>query len=67
MREFEIQVKINCAKREVEYWEGVLERKQCRGCANWDGSGCALAGGIMPPLDVQKTGCPEWLWDCIPF
>lgn len=29
--------------------------------------GCEKAGGEIPPVEVQQTGCPEWYWDDIPF
>jgi len=63
----EIEVKIACARREMEYWQGILKDKSCHGCANFQQGGCVKAGGITPPLDVQKVGCPEWVWDCVPF
>ena len=67
MKPAEIEVKIACARREMEYWQAALATKCCRACQKWDGSGCALAQGITPPPDVQATGCPEWTWDQIPF
>lgn len=62
-----IQVRINIARREVEYWQNLLRDKSCADCKNFQSGGCELAGGQTPPLDVQKTGCPEWSWDEIPF
>lgn len=63
----EITVKINIARREMEYWQDILAKKNCRDCKHWAHVGCGLAGGVVPPDDVIKTGCPEWAWDCIPF
>jgi hypothetical protein len=67
MKPAEIQVKINIARREMEYWQGLLNNKCCKECKHFETGVCALAGGIMPPVEVQKTGCPEWCWCCIPF
>lgn len=67
MKPIEIEVKIDCARREMEYWKSILSTKHCFQCGNWDGSGCEKAAGITPPVEVQKTGCQEWEWNCIPF
>jgi hypothetical protein len=67
MKTAEIQVKINIARREMEYWQGLLKTKSCRDCENFQQNGCALAGGLRPPAEVEKVGCDSWSWDCIPF
>lgn len=67
MKPVEIEVKINIARREMEYWQGILARKGCRDCQNFQAGGCELAEGQTPPPEVQAKGCPEWNWDCIPF
>lgn len=67
MRPAEIQVKINIAQREADYWRNVLKNKGCHDCINFQRNACELANGQTPPLDVQKVGCPEWTWDEIPF
>lgn len=67
MTQAEIQIKINLARREMKYWQEILERKGCKDCTQWKHPGCNLAGGVVPPEDVIKTGCPEWAWDEIPF
>lgn len=64
----EIQVKIQLAQREAGYWQSVLDEKSCRSCKHFDnGYSCGLTNGIAPPPEVQKTGCPQWAWDEIPF
>jgi len=63
----EIEVKIACARREMEHWGQVLQKKSCESCEHFWDSGCKLANGVKPPPEVQKTGCPEWRYDCIPF
>lgn len=67
MKPVEIEVKIGIARREMEYWQGVLKSKSCEDCQNFQQGACELAGGQTPPPDVLKTGCPEWNWDEIPF
>lgn len=67
MKPAEIQVKVMCARREMEYWQNILAKKSCGDCAHFEARTCRLAGGIAPPPEVQKTGCPEWTWDNIPF
>ena len=68
MKPSEIQVKIMCARREMEYWQEILARRSCSDCENrMTHGGCKLANGIVPPQEVQKSGCPEWDWDNIPF
>lgn len=67
MKPIEIEVKIACARREMEHWQGILANRACGHCTNFQSGGCFIAGGVTPPPEVQKTGCPEWAWDCIPF
>ena len=62
-----IEVRINIARREVEYWQNLLRNKSCEDCANFQENGCKLANGLTPPPEVIKTGCDSWDWDCIPF
>jgi len=67
MKPIEIEVKIACARREMEHWQSILRGKSCEDCQHFQQSVCTLAGGVRPPPDVIKKGCPEWIWDCIPF
>lgn len=66
MRPAEIGVKINIARREMEYWQGVLKDKRCGNCTQYV-QGICHKFQAMPPPDVVKTGCDEWSWDEIPF
>jgi hypothetical protein len=63
----EIQVKINLAQREADYWREIIARKSCEDCKQWQHSACSLAGGVVPPDDVVRVGCDNWSWDEIPF
>lgn len=63
----EIQVKINIARREMEYWQNVLRDKSCEDCRQWQHRGCGMAGGAEPPPEIVKVGCDAWSWDEIPF
>lgn len=64
----EIQVKINIAQREADFWREILRRKSCKDCVHFaNAPQCAMANGAVPPSDVQRTGCPSWSWDEIPF
>lgn len=67
MRPAEIQVKINIAQREADWWRNLLKNKGCADCIHYQGNACDLTDGLTPPPDVLKTGCPEWNWDEIPF
>ena len=40
--------------------------KSCQSCMHWS-RGCKLAGGQMPPEDIQKAGCQSWNWDGVVF
>jgi hypothetical protein len=62
-----IEVRINIARRELEYWQNLLAKKSCHDCINFQEGGCKLANGIKPPPEVLKTGCDSWDWDSIPF
>lgn len=62
-----IQVRINIASRELEYWRNLLRDKSCNDCENFQDGGCKLANGQRPPPEVQKVGCDSWEWDEIPF
>lgn len=67
MKPIEIEVKIACARREMEHWQGILAKKSCHDCQHFQHPGCQLANGISPPAEVQKVGCPAYEWDEIPF
>lgn len=67
MKPIEIEVKIACARREMEQWQAILARKSCHDCIHFQHPGCQLANGISPPTEVQKVGCPSYEWDEIPF
>lgn len=62
-----IEVRINIARREMEYWQNLLRDKSCNDCEHFQQDVCKLAGGQRPPPDVQKVGCDSWSWDEIPF
>lgn len=62
----EIQVKINIARREMEFWQGILKDKSCKTCEHYAVSQCDKFNA-QPPADVVKVGCDEWSWDTIPF
>ena len=40
--------------------------KDCITCAHFN-NGCNLAGGAMPPEDVQEKGCSSYVNNSIPF
>lgn len=46
--------------------EKIELKKECQSCKHWD-MGCALAGGKVPPRDVQENGCKVWEWSKVPF
>jgi hypothetical protein len=66
MRTVEIQVKINLARREMEYWQDILKNKKCGDCVNYVQGICHIYQA-MPPGGLKEPGCDEWQWDDIPF
>lgn len=68
MKPIEIQMRIRTLQAEINDWKKILAEKSCEDCANRQPNhGCTLAGGAVPPVEVQKVGCPAWRWDGIPF
>jgi hypothetical protein len=45
---------------------GMRGQRRCDHCRSRQ-NGCQLAGGQMPPEQVQKAGCQSWMWAGIPF
>lgn len=68
MRPVEITLRIQTLERELQLWKNILANKSCHDCAHFANAPiCALAHGASPPPEVQKVGCPSWVWDEIPF
>jgi hypothetical protein len=67
MRAVEIQIKINLARREVEYWQGVLANKTCGECNHFSRSGTCSKYNAAPPDGEKQPGCDDWDWNEIPF
>lgn len=63
----EIQVKINIAQKEADFWRSKLANKACETCLHWMHRGCGQAEGAEPPPEVVRAGCDDWSWDQIPF
>ena len=61
----EIAKRIEVLRMEISFLESI--HTGCSSCDAFDGRGCKLAGGLMPPDEVQRNGCPAWVWDSIPF
>lgn len=40
--------------------------RSCSECEHWSREGCKMAG-VMPPPDVQASGCELFLLDDFPF
>lgn len=66
MKVVEIEVKIGLARREMEYWQGILKNKVCGECQNFQQGNC-LKFNARPPGGDKEPGCDEWSWDEIPF
>ncbi len=66
MKVVEIEVKIGLARREMEYWQGILKNKVCGECLNFQQGNC-LKFNARPPGGDKEPGCDEWSWDEIPF
>lgn len=69
MKVIEIQTRIAALRGELKLWEGVLSDRSCQHCVHFGAAVCNHpdAGGVAPPPEVQKTGCPCWEYDEIPF
>lgn len=66
MRPAEIQVKINMAQREADFWRGILADKRCGNCMEYQQHVCGKYQAT-PPGGEKEPGCEEWSWDSIPF
>jgi len=66
MKPVEIQVKISIARREMEFWQSILQNKSCKDCEKFQQGVCEEFNAI-PPEDVQRVGCDSYEWDTIPF
>lgn len=66
MRPAEIEVKINLARREMEFWQGVLADKRCGNCIQLVDGMCSKYQAI-PPAGLKEPACEDWSWDSIPF
>lgn len=67
MKPAEIEFKIRLAEKEAKLWRDILADKSCHHCLHFSAGGCNLADGQVPPPEVQKSGCPAWEYDEIPF
>lgn len=68
MKQAEIAVKIKVLRSELQWYEALLKNKSCGDCQHHEGARCMISEGHqVPPPEVQKAGCVEWSWDCIPF
>lgn len=68
MDEKAIRDRIRMHEREAVLWREILNKRSCKSCEHWlIVGGCALAEGSEPPAEVQKTGCPAWEYDEVPF
>lgn len=66
MKPIEIQVKINVARREMEYWQSILANKRCGSCVDWARDMCQRYQA-KPPDGEKQPGCDDWQYDEIPF
>lgn len=66
MRAVEIEVKISLARREMQFWQGVLADKRCGNCTEYHQNFCHKFQAA-PPEGDRQPGCDEWSWDQIPF
>lgn len=67
MKRIAIIEKVEDAKKELAMWQRLAEAG-CGDCEHYGCvTGCALAGGVKPPPEVIAKGCPEWVWDGVPF
>jgi hypothetical protein len=60
----QILTALDLLRKRVESFDVV---KSCESCEHLR-SGCMFTGEVMmPPEDVKKAGCKQWIWDGIPF
>lgn len=65
MTKLEIRQRIASLQSEIAYLQAI--QTNCANCVHWKQGGCELAGGAVPPENVQRDGCESWRWDEIPF
>lgn len=66
MRPVEIEVKIALARREMQFWQGILADKRCGNCVEYQQGVCGKYQAT-PPAGEKELGCDDWSWDSIPF
>lgn len=66
MKPVEIQVKINIAQREADFWRGILADKRCGNCEELEGGMCRKFNA-SPPEGIKQPACDDWSFDEIPF
>jgi hypothetical protein len=66
VKQLEIEVKISIARREMEYWQGILSRKSCKNCEFYSMPEC-MKHEANPPPDVVPVGCDDYEYDGVPF
>lgn len=56
-------------KRLTAYVEALPAKQECATCNHFDvqTKKCAVNNYMIPPEEVQKTGCSAWEWDYTPF
>lgn len=66
MKVVEIEVKIALARREMQFWQGILADKRCGNCMEYQRDVCGKYQAA-PPQGAREPGCADWSWDSIPF
>lgn len=62
-----IRQRITFHEAECRTWREILAKKSCSTCEQFDNGACKLAGGVEPPAEVQRVGCPSWVFEFVPF
>lgn len=66
MKVVEIEVKIALARREMQFWQGILADKRCGNCEEFAQNICRKYQAT-PPGGDKEPGCADWSWDSVPF
>ena len=51
---------------EADEYRRMLAKAACNNCNNWQMHRCQKFE-VVPPADIQKTGCDDYEFDSIPF
>jgi hypothetical protein len=68
MKPAEIEIKVALARKEMQYWQEILNDRRCGNCMQYNpSSGMCGKYEAVPPEGAKQPGCEDWEYDEIPF